>query len=276
MKKLLVVLSLFLFFILQIKAQEEVAVTMPRFRLGIEAGTNLFIGKDNKPAMIRENQSSYYYDYYDNEYYCGFVPDGQTASIFYLGVKPEYTVNRKLVVALGTRFSVSHSVIKSDKSYYLWKISEDETNTNYVKINKISQINYYVGIPMEIKIFPREIDYFVRHYFVLGTTLMILAVSNNDVLFENSAMKKYTSEILEHIGKPKNFHGQVYTGFGLKIGKSHNPFGSFEFHFPVFMIEDGKPNPFVNTEDRIGCGFKTTLQIPLIRKHQLSYKVIHY
>ena len=268
-----VLLSLICLFLSQIRAQEEITVTMPRLRLGIEAGANIFIGERNKPAMIRENKT-YYNDYSDDDYYCGFVPESQGFSFFYLGIKPEYSVSKGFVVAMGARFSFNQFILDSDKEYFLWKISEDGTNTNYVRINEISQRNYYVGIPMEMKIFPPKVDYFVRHYFVFGAVLNFLVASDNNVSFQETAMKKYTSDVLEHIGKPGDFHGQLYIGFGLKIGKTNYPFGNFEFHFPVCMIANDRPNAFVKKEDSpIGCGVKAILQIPLVREHQLSYKV---
>ena len=272
MRQIFVVLCFIGLFLSHIQAQEEVTVTMPRFRLGIETGANIFIGESNKPAMIRENQSSYN-DYYDNDYYCGFVPEEQNFNFSYLGIKPEYSVSKGFVVAMGARFSFNQFILESDQSYFLWKISEDGPNTNYVRINNISQRNYYIGIPMEMKFFPRDIDYFVRHYFVLGTVLNFLIVSDNNVSFQDAAMKKYTSDVLEHIGKPSDFHGQLYMGFGLKIGKTNHPFGNFEFHFPVYMIANDRPNAFVKAEGAFGCEVKAILQIPLVREHQLSYKV---
>ena len=267
MKKIFVLLAFtVLLFFSQLQAQEEKTITMPRLRLGIEAGIDGFFGDINKPAMIRENQS-YYYDYD-----CGFIFDEQDFYAVYIGVKPEYSISKRWTVAAGVRFSFSEATLDSDRNYFLWKISETETNTNYLKINSISQKNYYVGMPLELKIFPREKDYPVRHYFVVGAVLNFLAASDNDVSFQNSAMKKYTSEVANQIGKPSAFHGNVYGGFGLKIGNTSRPFGHIEFHFPVYMFADIKPNSFVKGE-ALGIGTQATLQIPIFSKHQLVYTV---
>ena len=274
MRKKVVILSFICLFLSQIRAQEEITVTMPRLRLGIEVGIDGFFGERNKPAMIRENKSSYYYSdyYYDYDFYCGFIPDQQNFYAVYIGLKPEYSVSKRLAVAIGARFSFSQVSLDSDKEYFLWRVSETETNTNYVKINKISQKNYYVGIPLELKFFPREKDYPVRHYFIVGGVLNFLAAVDNDVSFQNAAMKKHASEVSDQIGKPSGFHGNVYGGFGLKMGSTSHPFGLLEFHLPVYMFANGNPNSFVKG-GVFGMGAQTTLQIPIFAKHQLVYKV---
>ena len=222
--------------------------------------------------MIRENKSSYYHYDYDDDYYGGFIYDEQDFFVYSIGIKPEYSVCKRLAVAMGARFSFSKVTFDSDKDYFLWKISEDESNTNYIKINDISQRNYYVGIPMEIKLFPREKDYPVRQYFIFGATLNFLVASDDDVSFQNAAMRKYTSVVLDQIGKPSNFYGNVYGGAGLKIGRTNHPFGNIEFHLPIYMFANGNPNPFVKG-GVFGMGLQTTLQIPLCSKHQLVYTV---
>jgi len=73
-------------------AQDEIAARRAshQFRIGIETGVDAFFGKTDKPAMIRENV--YHYDYGYNYY--GSIYDEQGATLFYLGIKPEITLNR--------------------------------------------------------------------------------------------------------------------------------------------------------------------------------------
>jgi hypothetical protein len=271
MKKTFFILNFILLFAAQIWAQEKI-LKMPRLRLGFEVGAGAFFGETEKPSMIRENRS-YYYDY-DYDFHCGFILPDQEFDFFYIGLKPEYSINKRFVVAAGLRLSYSKGALDSDRDYFLWKISETGTNTNYLKINSISQHNYYIGVPLELKLFPREIDYFVRQYFILGTTLNFLAASTNSISFRNTKMEKYESEISAQLGKPDYFHGQLYLGVGLKIGKTNHPFGNIEFHLPVFIYGGDKLNSFTKAGDAFGFGIKTILQIPIFHKHQLTYTII--
>jgi hypothetical protein len=272
MKKIFFIVSFILLLAAQIWAQEKI-IEMPRFRLGVEAGMGAFYGTTEKPSMIRENRS-YYYDYDDYDFHCGFILPEQGFNFFYFGLKPEYSVSKRLAVAAGLRFSYSKGVLDSDRDYFLWKISENETNTNFLKINSITQHNYYIGVPLELKYFAREMDYFVRQYFIAGTTLNFLVTSTNNVSFQNTQMEKYESEISAQLGRPDHFHGQLYFGVGLKIGRTNHLFGNVEFHFPVFIYSSGKLNSFTKTEDAFGFGIKTTLQIPILHKHKLRYTIV--
>ncbi|MCL2131252.1 MAG: hypothetical protein FWH36_02165 [Lentimicrobiaceae bacterium] len=251
------------------QAQEEQTTMFPRLRLGIEAGLNLlFEGEINKPPQIRESQSYYLDEDYD--FHCGFILPYQDFSVFYFGIKPEYSLNKRFTVSAGLRFSFYKAVLGSDRNYFLWRISEDDINTNYVKIKNITQKNYYVGVPLEIKFFPSGNDYPVRQYFILGTALNFLAASNSEAAFQNPAMEKYASEVLQQIKKPNIFYGLFYMGAGLKIGRMSNPFGVIEAHFPVTTYGNDKSDAFIKTAG-VGFGLRATLFIPILKEHQLTY-----
>jgi hypothetical protein len=265
----LILTGMFLSAPLLISAQEEV-ISIPRFRLGIEAGImSAPYASTNKPANIRENRS--YSSSYDYDYYCGFLPEGQDFTLYYFGLKLEYALTKRFAVAAGLRFSFNPSSLDSDRDYFLWKTSEDGVNTNYVKITDVSQKNMFVGIPLEVKFFPREIDYFVRHYFILGTTLNFLVSSKNEISYGNNKMEKYDALISEQIVKPNIFHGYLYAGFGLKIGHSSRPLGNIEMHFPVYMFDNKRLSSFARAKKTFGIGIQTTLQIPLFKKYKLKY-----
>ncbi|MDR1197774.1 MAG: outer membrane beta-barrel protein [Prevotellaceae bacterium] len=268
MKKTVLISSLLL--AVQLQAQEMEIVTMPRLRLGIEAGVVTLFGKTDRPAMIRESRS-YYYDH-DYDFNCGFIFDGQLFDFFYFGLKSEYSLSGRFAVAAGIRFSYGKAELDSDKDYFLWKIRENETSANYVKINSITQKSYYIGIPLEVKIFPRRTDYFVRHYFIIGTALNFRLSSTGDVSFQNVQMEKYASDIVAQLGQPGNFQGYLYAGFGLKIGRTNHPFGDIEFHFPVYLYGSDRLNSFTKAKDTVGFGARTTLHIPIFTKRRLAYK----
>jgi hypothetical protein len=281
MKKRIIIFGFFILFISQIQAHrgDTITTTTPRWRVGIEAGVNLlFDAKINKPPQIRENQSYNYSDRYDttydNDYYGGFVSNYQSPCIFYAGIKAEYTLSRRFAVSTGARFSYKKATLNSDKDYFLWRINENQTSTNYVRIKSITQRNYYLGVPLEIRFFPAEKDYTVRQYFILGTALNFLVASTNEVVFANPAMEKHSSEVLSQIKEPNLFYGLFYIGIGLKIGKMNHPFGNIEFHFPIATYGNTKSDAFSIIEGTAGIAFRTTLYIPIAKEHQLIYSVI--
>ena len=270
MKNSIIISCLILLFTIQIQAQEQQTLTMPRLRLGVEAGVDFLYGTMNKPSQIRESRS--YYSDGDYDFHCGFVLSNYQQSLFYVGVKPEYSLSKRFVVSSGLRFFAYKSTIKSDKDYFLWRISEDDINTNYVKIENIYQKNYCIGIPLEIRFFPNEKDYPVRVYFVFGTALNFVVYSKEEVAFVNPLMEKYSSDVLSQIGNSASFHGLVYAGIGLKFGKMGHPFGRIEIHFPSLAFGHKDSDSFVKINP-LGVGLQTCLLIPIAKKHQLTYTV---
>ena len=270
MKNSIIITCFIALFITHIQAQEQQTLTMPRLRLGVEAGVDFLNGTMNKPPQIRESRS--YYSDGDYDFHCGFVLPSYNQSFFYVGVKPEYSLSKRFVVSSGLRFFAYKSVLKSDKDYFLWKISEENLNTNYVKIENISQKNYCVGIPLEIRFFPNEKDYPVRVYFVFGTALNFVVSSKEEVVFANPLMEKYSSDVLSQVGDPIFFHGLLYAGVGLKFGRMGHPFGRIELHIPSLAYGKNDSKNFVDMSS-FGVGLQTCLLIPIAKKHQLTYTV---
>jgi hypothetical protein len=272
MKKSTVFLMFFVLLLINIQAQEEFNYEMPRLHLGIELGVNPMFGSINSPSQIRQSQS-YYHDV-DYDYYCGFVSSQyQDVTAFSFGIKPEYIIQKRLALATGLRLIYCKPILYSDKDYFLWKTNETETSVNYVKIKDISQKNFYLEIPFEVRLFPREKDYIFRQYFVFGTSFTFLLSSTGNVQFQNPNMEKYTSKVLEYIGPPNLFQASIYAGVGIKLGRMKYPFGNVEVHFPTFTFCKAKHNSFTEI-GFFGIRFFTTLNIPVNRKQQLSYTVI--
>ena len=254
-----------------IKAQEETTLTMPRLRLGVEAGVNYLSGQINKPEMIRESRSYYFAPDYD--YHCGFVNEYPEFFSYGFGLKLEYVLHKRIAISSGLRFSFYKAALNSDRDFFLWKVSETETSANYVKISSISQTNYYLGIPLEARFFVTEKDFFARVYFIVGNSFNFLVASYNKVAFHNPEMEKYSSNVLGQIGDPNLFYGSFYGGIGLKLGKANYPFGSIELFFPAINYTRNNVHSFVNIDAVPSFGFRTTLNIPVFRKHQLIYTI---
>ena len=176
------------------------------------------------------------------------------------------------MLATGLRLHFFKATLDYHQDFFLWKLSETESGTNYVKIKNISQTNFYLEVPLEVRLFPREKDYFARHYFVFGAAFNFLIASQEQVNFVNPQMEKYRSQVLSDLNDPNIFLCSVYAGIGLKLGKMKNPFGNIEIHFPEVTF--GKRKSLVNTIDGFGIRILTTMNFPVDKKHKLVYKVM--
>ena len=264
------VLLILFFFPLALFAQEEKIYEFPRLRLGIEVGADMFSGNSIKNSNIRESQSYYYnYNYYDDIYYGGFLYDSYNYTRYFIGFKPEYSLSHRFAVAAGLRFSFNRSNLNSDQNYFLWKISEENQTTNYVRVHEINQNNFYAGIPLEIKFFPGQSDFPVRQYFKAGMLFNFLAASHNSVSFIDDNMAKYADKISSMMGKPSFQSGYLYLGIGLKLGRMNHPFGSIEIQVPICVFKDKSLSSFIKEPDA-GFGVQTTFYIPTGKK-KLSY-----
>ena len=259
-----------LFFPLALLAQKEKTHEFPRLRWGIEAGIETFDGKILKNPNIRENRSySYYEYYYGDSYLCGFMYNFYEYNRYYVGFKPEYSFDHHIVGAAGLRFSFNKSKLDSDRDFFLWRVSEENLTTNYVRVSNVHQNNFYAGIPLEIKLFPSTSDMRVRQYFKAGMLFNFLVASHNSTTFADNIMKKYADKISDQMGKPSFQSGYFYLGIGFKFGRMDHPFGSIEMQIPISVFKDKKLASFIG-EPEAGVGLQATFYIPAGKK-KLSY-----
>ena len=233
-----------------------------RLRLGVEAGFENFFGSNVKPPAIRESQSYYRYRYNDYYYDCGYLYNEPVFTRFYFGIKPEYSINHRLAVSAGLRFSYGESSLTSDRDYFLWKINETETTTNYLSITSIRQNVHCIGIPFEWKFFTYGRDVFVRHYFKTGVVLNFAFAQDVLVHFSNNEMAKYLPEIKKQFEAPNSFYGHLILATGLKIGRMKNPFGSVEIQVPIHFTEKTNLSSLFKADVPVGIGIQTTFYLP--------------
>ena len=255
-KKIIIICGL-IFFPLLLQAQEK---EKNSYRIGFEFGANSFFGETILPDQIRESKSLYEYD----DFRCGLPLPEQTIDNFYGGIKLEtFFRNNRLGFTTGLRFSELSSEINTNwrYNYFIWLLHQNETNTDYLRIQKIKQKNYYLGIPLELRYLLRKRnDSFFNPYIKLGAAVNYCLSTNNHVTFYSSEMNKYAGELDEQIKKPKSFYAFVYPAFGFRFGKLKNVWFNIEADFPGFLIGD-KVQPFIRTD--FGMGMQLSLQIPL-------------
>jgi hypothetical protein len=237
------------------------------FKLGIESGTDFMFGSTIKPDMVRESKSSYY-GFDDNDFYCGILWDYETLNITYLGIKPEISfAKNRISVATGIRLSRYSTNTDSDKDYFLWKIYQDEINTEYIKIREITQNSYYLGIPLEAKFYPNKRELAAQIYFKTGVVFNYRIHTNNKIKFQNTSSEANDETINDQVNQNlKDFNSYMFVGCGLKIGrhhtnhKKHIPHINIEAHVLNIMFTD-KATSFIRTN--AGLGVQLSVQIPL-------------
>jgi len=235
--------------------------------LGIEFGSDLLFGETIKPDKVRESKSSYYlFDDYD--YYCGLLWDYKTINITYLGLKAEmFSAKNRLGLSTGIRVSRYSTSLDSDRDYFLWNLQEDETNTEYVRIRKITQNSFYAGVPFEIKYFINKREKPAQFYVKTGATFNYRINTINKIDFHNRSMEVHDKTISDYTNRNlEDFNGYLFLGCGLKIGrfsadkKRYAPIMNIEIHAVNVMFEE-EGSSFIRTTS--GFGLQITAQIPL-------------
>ena len=248
-------------------AQEDQTIKKHHnLKLAFEVGTNVTSADLVKPEQIRENHSAGYYYSEDYMYYCGLFGDNNFLSTTYVGVKPEYFIfKNRIGIASGLRFTISPSKLVSDGDNFLWRVNENDLNTEYVRINSIHHKSYLLGIPLEIRYFINRRELPVQTYFKIGTSFNWRIHSKNQVNFTNKAMEEYDDLVQNQLPKNNLFSSFFYGAVGFKIGKYRegcwSSWGNIEFQFPYLRLTD---KSFLFTGGPgLGGGIQLSLQIPL-------------
>jgi len=266
-------------FIAPVQAQENNLIKKHHnIKLGVEIGTDFFFGDPRKPDMVRESKSSNYY-YNDHDFYCGLILDFQNMNVSYFGIKPEiFFLKNRLGISSGLRFSRYSSYLKSDRDYFLWLIHQDDIYTEYVKINRITQNSYYLGIPLEVKFFPNRRELPAQFYMKVGSTFNYRLQTNNKIEFQNHFMESNADMIDDQINDSNlDFNAYMFFAAGIKIGRfkagsrRKTPNFNIEIHPLNIMLTD-KASSFIRTN--AGIGFQVSAQIPIGKSAPIGSKYL--
>jgi hypothetical protein len=227
------------------------------FRLGVELGATGYWGDVVKPEQVRENHLMY-----DNFRHFSFSIDpSQSAEAYYVGVKPEYFFFKNRVgVTAGLRVSKFSSTFESDNSNpVMWLLRQEGLQTDYVRLRSITQNNYYVGIPLEIRFFPNRRELPFQHYLKLGVALNYQVYTEYKMRFYEERMHVHAATVAAQLGKPEVFNAYIYPTFGFKIGRSSSPWVNVELYGSV-LVNRGAIS-FL--KDGAGVGLQVSVQLPM-------------
>jgi hypothetical protein len=253
-------INIFLVFLLCFYAGFSFAQETRLKYIGVESGVTFISSEMSDIDFVRGEIPSYYGGYKTNTL-------TSLSNKVYLGIKSEiYSLNSKFGFMGGIRYTrLNNSVGKnnywtSNTNYFYWMYHQDGVNTEYIKVKEITQISDYVGIPLEVRFSPARKNRLIRVYFKLGAEISYLAHSKTGVVFYNTDMNQYESDLTASIEKPKKISSSLYGGGGLRIGRNPKPTFSLEaclLNVYLTPRSSGLVYPMV------GGGFQLNFQIPI-------------
>ena len=244
-----VLISLFL--ITTLNAQKN-----HRFLLGFELGATSVKGDLSENWSIRQDISPYS----DYNSYSSSV--NNASSISYFGIKPELTFNNdRLTVSSGLRFSQLESNLSGgiNDEYFFLRYQSNATNTEYARVNSLTEKVNYLSVPLELRFVPIQISNF-GFYAKIGTEIGLKLFSKRAIEFTTAAMKPYEEEILNTNPVTANsmystFYGAIGVRWESLKGKNVN----LEWILPSRFLT--KNNLTLITPEMYS-GFQLSIQFP--------------
>jgi hypothetical protein len=230
--KLLVVAVLALVFAIKSAGQEK------KYKaLYLETGMDFIAcSPPDDKDYIRGDVNPYSYYYYETSYMKALSYKN------YLGAKVEVKIMNDLLGLLGgIRFTrMVNSIGKNDywstRSDFLYLLYQQQgTTTEYLKVKDITQVSNYVGIPLELRIYPYR-QRTIQMYFKFGADFNMLMTTNTKVNFVDVNMAQYEEGVDGIIEDPWSFYSTLHLAVGMKIGKAEKPGFNIEACVPSFIL----------------------------------------
>jgi hypothetical protein len=227
----------------------------------VEFGGNGVSPSLNESWNIRQDVGAYSSNYSSSSNYV------MAMSVMNFAVKPEiYFFKNKVALSSGLRFSnvmSDLSVAGSSSNYsnfFYLRYSTTGLNTEYVRINSISESTNYLGIPIDVKVVPFslwKLDFYLKTGIELGYKL----TSKTKIDFVNESMAPYSQSIIDNVGlKTNNLYSTWSTSWGVTFGNANKLRYNLEFLLPSFFITKNN-STIVN--GNMFTGFKCSIQFPI-------------
>jgi hypothetical protein len=170
----------------------------------------------------------------------------------------------KLGVSVGAKYSRIFSSVgkqsyySATTEYFYLLYNQTAESTEYLKVKEITEKTDYVGVPVEIRIFPFN-QKKNRLYYKVGFDFNYNINTKHDVIFYDSDMEIYQDGVSKIAGEPNTYFTSLYLAAGVSFGKINTPRVNFEIYFPGFLLSE-KTSTLV--EPTVGKGFQLTIQLP--------------
>lgn len=187
-----------------------------------------------------------------DQYYYGYAATTLKGHLYknYLGVKYETRfLKKKLGILSGLRYTRMVSSLGKENywsgssDYFYMLFSQEDTRTDYMKVKEINQVAGYIGIPLELRIYPyiKERKSNIYVYYKIGSDFNFRIHSRTTAVFSNSAMNQYKDEPGKIVEKPWSFYSSFHLGVGFRIGKPEKPGVNIELLYPASVWGEDKP-----------------------------------
>lgn len=235
----------------------------------VDAGIDFIACEAPAKDYIRDDVNPYYYYYY-YDYYDDNSADQINAMFYknYFSIKGEYKVlNNVLGLTSGIRYTHLQSSIgkqmywRSSSEFFYVLYKEDGSTSEYARVKEIVQNSHYLGIPLELKIYPNPgRDWWVNVYYKIGADFNFHINTKEKISFFNEEMKAFQDEVSEVIEEPYSMIGSAFMAVGLKLGKNRFPGVNIEACVPTFVFTSGASGL---VKPIGGGGFQFNIRLPL-------------
>ena len=222
--------------------------------IGVETGFSAFSIEMNDIDNIRDNASNYYGGYIED----GVFSAGQR---YNAGLKIDYlTPNNHFELSSGLRYSRMTKIVENGSYFYF--LIETPQDVEYLRLTTIAQKSDYLGIPFDVKFFPRDEIHFFNQFFSLGTDFNFLINNKNDISYYKKEFNA-DDEVNKNIKDPGNFFGSVYAGIGFRFGKKDCFATVIQAFFPCIYYTSSGSFGLVKPVAMEGAFVELELRIPI-------------
>ena len=234
-------------------SQEE----KPRF-IYIETGIDFISGDPPQKDYIRTDVDQYSTDY---------VTTSLRGLLYknYFGIKAEKKIlNSRIGLLSGIRYTSMVSTLgqeaywTNNPDFFYLLFRQEDTKTEYLKVREIKQVTGYLGIPLEIRVYPYQPRGF-NVYYKIGADINCRLHSKTDAGFFNDEMEVFEDELSQVVEEPWAFYSSVHLGVGFRIGREEKPGVNIEILIPA-TIMTGSSESLVSPG--AGAGLMLNARIP--------------
>lgn len=150
---------------------------------------------------------------------------------YYIEVKPEFALNRKLALDAGLRLTCSYGKLEDDNQL-LWKAKEDGIKTYYVTVEQAMQHSFYIGVPLGIRFAPVDLNS-ISPFVKFGVSFNYLVGHKNTVTTALQSQSVYEDKIEKLMGAPDALAVPIYFSGGIQCG--HDGSINIEVIFPCIF-----------------------------------------
>ena len=114
------------------------------------------------------------------------------------------------------------SYFSSTSDFYYVLFDNNGTTTEYAKVKEINQKSNFIGIPLEVRVYPFD-DHPVNFFAEIGASFNLSFGSKTDIVFFDNSMNTYRNEVGKVIESPWRYYATYNLGVGFKIGRLPKP-----------------------------------------------------